>query len=373
MLLTPFQTMKKFLTIIILLISLGLSMPTPAGAEANSIQPARQKLSGEEVIAAINGYRQQYGIAPLSHNALLGSLAQAQSDYQASIDTVTHTGPGGTTPQDRASAAGYGGGSFFYLSEIIYGGYNQTTQNALTWWQNSSLHNSIMLNSKYTEIGAGMASNGDSVYFTAVLGGPTGGSSSGGDTNSGDSGAGENLQPTQAVSVVMPVQKATPQTDGSIIHTVLTGQTLWTIAAIYEIKLETLFEINNLNQYSYVFPGDKITIRPAGIYEDMEPSPLDSTTSDQSLQAKTPEPKASAQNLGEAYSSIANSTPQSTPSLTRTASASKPAATPVEQNSNFLDDPMVRNLIMGALIILIIVMVASMFLQKPSSNPPQDE
>ena len=65
----------------------------------------------------------------------------------------------------------------------------------------------------------------------------------------------------------MPVQKATPQPDGSIIHTVLTGQTLWTIAAVYEIKLEDVYELNGLNRFSFVFPGDEILVCTDGVVE----------------------------------------------------------------------------------------------------------
>jgi len=261
--------MRKLLKLTILIATLIIILPNKAYAAQNTKPGYQPSQNSSGVIAAINGYRQQNGITALTQNALLNSLAQNQSDYQASINSVTHTGPGGTTPQERAAAAGYGGGNYFYLSEIIYGGYNQTVQNALSWWQNSSLHNSIMLDAKYTEVGAGVAINGEWTYFTAVLGGPTGNSSTtGGGSDPGDIGSNEIPQSTQPAQVIMPVQKATPQPDGSIIHTVLVGQTLWTIAAVYNIDLQTLFNNNNLNQYSYVFPGDKIIIRPPGVYED---------------------------------------------------------------------------------------------------------
>lgn len=365
--------MKKFTALIHIILLIQFVLPNTAYAGSKKISSYSQQLSAGDVISAINGYRQANGLASLSPNSLLSSLAQGQSDYQASIGTVTHTGPGGTTPQERASAAGYGGGNFFYLSEIIYGGYQQTVQNALSWWQNSSLHNSIMLSSNYSEIGAGVAASGDQVYFTAVLGGPTGSSTSSGGGNDDGSGSGENTQPTQSGPVIMPVQKVTPQADGAIIHTVLTGQTLWTIAAIYEVELSQLYELNDLNQYSFVFPGDQIIIRPAGEYgEDKVPEEaLESPQPEKTLNAK---PQKSTQMLGSAFSSENTNQSQALVTQTPTPFAPDPTPVPTQQKLGlFEEDPTARNLIIGAFIILILVLVGSVFIQNPSNRPPKED
>ena len=365
--------MRKLFKLAIIIIALIIILPKDAHAAQSNKGRYNLSLSGSDVIAAINGYRQQNGIAPLTPNALLNSLAQGQSDYQAAINTVTHTGPGGTTPQERAIAAGYGDGNYFYLSEIIYGGYNQTVQNALFWWQNSSLHNSIMLDAKYTEVGAGVASTGEWTYFTAVLGGPTGDSSTGGGEEPGGTGSSENPQSTQPAPAIMPVQKATPQSDGSIIHTVLTGQTLWTIAAVYDIELQTLLDNNNLNQYSYVFPGDKIIIRPPGVYENpkITLTPTDNATN---LPESITPTKIPSQVLGLPYSSSISTATQGAPTSTVAGDASALSPTSVPSNSGLLpEDPLARNLIIGAFIILIIVLMGSMFIQKPGERPQKDD
>lgn len=361
--------MKKLIAVLNLLLLIVLMHPLNALAAPDTDIRLGPYLSGGDVIQVINGYRQQNGLAALTSNSLLSSLAQGQADYQASIGTVTHTGPGGSTPQQRAAASGYGGGNFFYLSEIIYGGYQANVQNALSWWQNSSLHNSIMLSSNYTEIGAGVASGGDTVYFTAVLGGPSGSSSSSGG-NGDSSGSGETSPPATAGPVVMPVQKATPQADGSIIHTVQTGQTLWTIAAVYEIKLEDLYTLNGMNQYSFVFPGDAIIIRPPGDYPDSDPIPTETDLTEEVSSTGTPK---ATQLVGEAFSYSAQVTPQKkatqTPIPTYVAIPTEEAQT----GALFAEDPTARNLIIGALVILIIVMVGSMFVQTPTRRTPKDD
>jgi uncharacterized protein YkwD len=116
--------------------------------------------SAAEVIAQINNYRAQNGLPAYSINSALMVSAQAQSDYQASITTVTHTGLGGSRPRDRAYAAGYGNGSTIWVSEIIYGGYQATVNVAMGWWKTSQIHNDTMLSSNYQEIGTGVSSSG---------------------------------------------------------------------------------------------------------------------------------------------------------------------------------------------------------------------
>jgi LysM repeat protein len=63
---------------------------------------------------------------------------------------------------------------------------------------------------------------------------------------------------------IVPVQVATPMSDGAVIHTVEPGQTLWEIAVAYQIGLQTLYQQNNLVEGAIIRPGDKLVIHPAG-------------------------------------------------------------------------------------------------------------
>jgi LysM repeat protein len=318
------------------------------------------------VVSAINNYRTSSGLAALTGNNLLTTLAQAQADYQAQLGTVTHTGPGGTTPQQRAANAGYGGGSFFYLSEIIYGGYQATTADALNWWQNSSLHNSVMLSGNYTEIGAGVATNGTTVYFTAVLGGPTGGSSGSGSVVPTP---GSQAQPTQGAVIAVPVQVATPGPDGAVIHIVRTGQTLWTIAAVYNIPLDTLLTLNGLTTSSYVFPGDELLIQPAGTEPLAEERDAQSPDPDFS-----PSPDASdAGVIGEPYSAVL--APEILP--TSTAQATPPPIEITDSEAANLDDQTGSSsalyLIIAAVAVILLTVTVNILLHSPpESTGPSD-
>ena len=67
-------------------------------------------------------------------------------------------------------------------------------------------------------------------------------------------------------SEVVPVEVATPQEDGSIIHTVKEGQTLWSIAAAYDITVDQLRLLNHLPEDSdVIYEGQKFYIREPSI------------------------------------------------------------------------------------------------------------
>jgi hypothetical protein len=63
--------------------------------------------------------------------------------------------------------------------------------------------------------------------------------------------------------IFQPVITATPRPDGSIVHVVQEGQTLWTIAAVYGLDLAQLLSLNGLAEDSFVHPGDEVIVRPA--------------------------------------------------------------------------------------------------------------
>jgi LysM repeat protein len=113
-----------------------------------------------------------------------------------------------------------------------------------------------MLSPNYTDAGAGVAVSGNTVYFTLDVGGGGGGGDSSG------SGVSQGPPDVTIFPQFTPVDTATPQPDGSIIHTVQDGQAFWNIAAIYGITTDELLEINNLTENTILFPGDKLVVKP---------------------------------------------------------------------------------------------------------------
>jgi LysM repeat protein len=138
-----------------------------------------------------------------------------------------------------------------------------------------------------------VASDGNTNYYTLDVGYIAGGSSSGsGSTGSGATAA-PGVAPATAVAF-FPVIVATPGPDGSVVHTVQPGQTLWAIAATYKIQLAELLALNGMTDNSYIFPGDQLIIKPpqAGAepavtltQESVQPTPTRRPT-------RTPAPQA---------------------------------------------------------------------------------
>lgn len=210
--------------------------------------------SGFDVVASVNQLRAANGLPPYQINASLMAAAQSHSEYMASSGSVTHSGAGGSRAADRALAAGYSGGQMF-VSENIAAGFDWGAQDAVQAWQGDSLHLDTMLSPNYSDAGAGVAVSGHTVYFTLVAGSTDGG------TGGGSSSA-QRLPDVTIYPQFTPVDTATPQPDGSIVHTVQQGQALWNIAAFYGIDPDQLLELNNITENTVLFPGDTLVVKP---------------------------------------------------------------------------------------------------------------
>jgi LysM repeat protein len=332
-----------------------------SGVETGSAAPDNHApfTNPAEVITAINNYRHQSGVHTLSENSILMSLAQTQCDYQASIGTYSHTGPDGSTPTERAYAAGYGSGKKIFLSEIVYMGYQATIDDAMSWWKESPLHNRVMLDSQYLEIGAGVTTDGDWTYFTAEIAWVTNVSAPAGAGKSNSSGATEEAQDDSAPAPVYII-KATPNEDGSIIHIIQEGQTLWAVAAVYKVDLDTLLAQNNLTRASIVFPGDQIIVQPPGS------SPLITQPAGQGTPGKITLEGTKPPTIGEAISFSTTETPTKKSIYSPT-----PESTLIPDKT--IENPSVQWVVILAFVVIFVVVIGSLFIQKPPERPSGDD
>ncbi len=267
-----------------------------------NVSPSQAKSgSAYDLIAAVNQLRQANGLPPYQTNGSLMAAAQAHSDYQASIGSITHTGAGGSNAKSRAIAAGFGGGAAVGVSENIAGGGGMTYQAAVQMWQGDSLHMNTMLGGNYTDVGAGVAVSGNSVYFTLDVGYISGAEGSGSASSSSSSSSSGSVQPTTIP--YQPVVTSTPSADGSVTHTVLSGQTLWVISALYKVALPEILDLNNFSDSTLIFPGDQILIQPASLTST--PSPTETETPNTPTATKRPTVTASP-TAGAASTEITN-------------------------------------------------------------------
>lgn len=224
---------------LIAVIGLWLLMSGVSASIVTAQDPASQ------VFQLVNQVRANYGLSGFTYNSQLAAAAQEQANWMAANGQYVHY-HGNSSPQTRADNAGYAG----YVSENIVGGTGLTAQQGVIWWQNSPVHFNTMISTRYTEAGVGVAAGLDQNFYVLVVGNP-----------SDIPAAQRPVQPEAPPAYVAPIVLAQPGEDGSIVHTVLSGQTLWAIAARYEVPIDTLLLYNNLKEDSFLQPGDKLLIR----------------------------------------------------------------------------------------------------------------
>ncbi len=70
-----------------------------------------------------------------------------------------------------------------------------------------------------------------------------------------------------AIPFAAPVAPQAAREDGSIVHVVRSGDTVWQIGIAYDVHPHKIISLNNLQQLSsrgsYIFPGQELLIRPA--------------------------------------------------------------------------------------------------------------
>ncbi len=226
--------------------------PAPASAP-----PVPLSNEAYDLIAEVNALRAANGLPPYNVHPILMQIAQAHSEYQAAIGSVTHYGPNGERPYQRALAAGYpvagdlSRGGFF--SENIMGGPNLSPEAVVAAWQGDAPHLNTMLSPNLQDVGAGVARSGDYVYYTLDAGLASGSSVS--YTPSGDATA----SPPEGSPTAVIIIPNTPKPDGSIVHIVQPGETLWAIAVAYGVTVDELIALNRLSN-AIIYPGDTLLI-----------------------------------------------------------------------------------------------------------------
>jgi uncharacterized protein YkwD len=219
-------------------------------------EPAASDASA--VIAAVNSLRSSNGLPAYTTSSILMGTAQAQADYMASTGSVSHTGPGGTRPYQRALAAGYplaGQIPPGFFSENIQAGTGLSAEAVVQIWTGDSAHSNTMLSSSLQEIGAGVAESGGLIYYVIDCARPT---------TSGlpqEYTPGEESAFNSSNEIIVPVSVSTPDANGKVIHEVQSGQSLWQIAITYGVKIDQIRSLNQLPTAYVINPGDTLLIK----------------------------------------------------------------------------------------------------------------
>lgn len=296
--------MKKPILVLVASIVLLLVAPTaPALAR-------RPTAAADELIAAVNALRTSRGVAPLTPHPILMQTAQAQADFMAATETVTHAGPGGVSLTQRLLAAGYPLAGDLSLggirAENIIAGPGMTPAQAVQAWMGDAPHQNTMLNPNYQHIGAGVSKNGDTVYYVIDCAMPT----SSGQQQPYTPEPGAPVSGSDVSQYIVPVTINTPNPDGSVIHEVQYGQSLWSIAIAYDTKIDRIRQLNNLAPGSTdIYPGQKLLVDRVPTLAPVTPSVTFLSPTTSPSPTLTPEPTASpSPTPAEAVASDSNGT-----------------------------------------------------------------
>jgi uncharacterized protein YkwD len=120
-------------------------------------------------MAQVNIERSARRIPLVGYDVRVARAAQKHSAYQASINTMTHAGPGNNTGGQRITAEGY---AWRTWGENVAYGYGDCVA-VMKGWMNSTGHRKNILNPAFTSIGVGVAraANG-TLYWTMDLAAP---------------------------------------------------------------------------------------------------------------------------------------------------------------------------------------------------------
>jgi LysM repeat protein len=280
--------MKRLFSGVLLFVGMSLTLGFPPADHGLASGLRRVTVANVyDVIDAVNALRSSHGLAPYNTHPILMQTAQTQANYMSATGQVTHYGPDGSRPFQRALAAGYpvagdlSLGGFF--SENIQAGTDLTPEEAVQAWTGDAPHLNTMLSPNLRDIGAGIAQDGNYFYYVIDCGLASGSPvsytpSSGGTFIPGTTPGGEATIPPAIVS--------TPNEVGAVVHIVEAGQTLWQIALAYQVKVEEIRRLNNLGSENTIYVGQKLLIQQA--VTPSPPAPTPTRTFDPSTSTPLP-------------------------------------------------------------------------------------
>jgi hypothetical protein len=209
----------------------------------------------DDLLGRINGLRSSLGLPGYTINGALSAAAQNQASWMAATGSISHTQPDGSGPRSRAINAGYVSTD---VSENIYGGTNATTATAWNFWINSAIHYRGLTNTRYKEVGIGVASTDWGTAFVLVFGNPGGPEYV--PPSAGGSGA-SSAPPSYVLGV---------DENGFILHEIQPDDTLGDIALIYGYTWDDLpymKQINGIEDHFSLEVGTVFLVPPhAGTY-----------------------------------------------------------------------------------------------------------
>ena len=211
-----------------------------------------------DLINLINGMRSSNGLGALSVDSALMACAQSTAETMAASNMTWHIG----NVAGRASSFGYNNYNTCFATEnFTMGPATMSISEVAASWADAT-HMIPATSSSYCHIGAGVATAGNGlVYYVVQAAYPAGsngcgyakGTGSGTTGNSGGTAGG-------VASFIQAVVTSTPNENGSLIHTVQEGQSLWSISQAYEVSIEDIQAWNKMYNSTALSLGQELYI-----------------------------------------------------------------------------------------------------------------
>ena len=216
-----------------------------------------QGVGAYDLIGLINGMRSSNGLGALSVDSALMACAQSTAETMAASNMTWHIG----NVSGRASSFGYNNYNTCFATENFTMGSGMSLSQIAASWSDAT-HMIPATSSSYCHIGAGVATAANGmVYYVVQAAYPAGVNGCGYARATGNSGsAGTGGTTGAAVSYIQAVVTATPDENGSVIHTVQEGQTLWAISQAYNVSIEDIQAWNNLYNSTALSLGQNLYI-----------------------------------------------------------------------------------------------------------------
>ena len=218
-----------------------------------------QGVSAYDLINLINGMRSSNGLGALSVDSALMACAQSTAETMAASNMTWHIG----NVSGRASSFGYNNYNTCFATEnFTMGPATMSISEVAASWADAT-HMIPATSSSYCHIGAGVAAAGNGlVYYVVQAAYPAGSNGCGyaKGTGSGTSGNTGGGTVGGSASFIQAVVTSTPNENGSVIHTVQEGQSLWSISQAYEVSIEDIQAWNKMYNSTALSLGQELYI-----------------------------------------------------------------------------------------------------------------
>jgi uncharacterized protein YkwD/LysM repeat protein len=269
------------------------SSPTP---ETDST-PEPSVPTAAEIIESVNQLRLTHGLSPLNiHPVLMQVAAQQASALAFSNGAVGHQRPCRMTLGQQLLSMGYP-----LLGDLSMDGYRSENwamgmngEEVFAFWLSDDEHSNTMLSPNRSDIGAAVVSNEEQTYIVLE----TAWSTSSGRMQYDAYRILTGIPATQTLcagfasgeisNYSVPVSLSTARPDGDVIHKVEYGQTLWTIADIYKVRVDEIKRLNGLTDDNIIVGWKLLVQKKATQPAPMTNTPLATVARDTSTPTKYP-------------------------------------------------------------------------------------